>query len=69
MTKICAAFLGLLLLSGCASTGGARRSVDNTCAFAYFLPVPLAIAAVGACTFGADAALKDQAEEEEDSDV
>lgn len=63
MFRLLLIFVLWLLLSGCAS--GPRRMVDNSCAFAYFLPLPLALAAVGACTFGADAVLKDQGEEGE----
>lgn len=55
----------LALLDGCATS--ARRKVDNTCAFAYFLPLPVSIVAVAGCTFGADAVLQDQ-DEEEDGD-
>ena len=63
------ALLGLCLVAllGCSTTNP-RRATDDACSGLFFVALhPSALLpAFLACTFGADAVLKDQNEEEED---
>lgn len=50
--RLLAALVMFALAAGCAMTATTRVKVDRTCAFAYFLPLPFSVLAVGACEFG-----------------